>query len=124
MCEENEIKICPWCGKAKPFDQFSPDSRMPDGLYYYCHSCESPRRRNHRQKLLHERNKFLADLKVKLGGCSVCHELFLPCLSFYRFDCKVNLNSLKYGKMEILQEELTHRVLLCANCYCKSVASH
>lgn len=122
-CTTDNVKQCRHCGKYIPTEQFSNDSRMSDGLYYYCKQCEHKTRKRKRENLAHDRDLLIDATKRKLGGCQKCGCDYFPCLFFYRLPGSGNslgkLSNLRYGRLDNLLKELSERTLLCPICYSK-----
>jgi Zn ribbon nucleic-acid-binding protein len=59
---EQEIpgKVCPACHEDKEADQFWADPNRSDGLFYYCISCESNRRKESRRMKREQRERLQA----------------------------------------------------------------
>ena len=59
------VKVCSKCGEAKTHDQFKPDKKSRDGLYFRCSACSAEVRRQHyldnREKLTQRQRQYNAD---------------------------------------------------------------
>ena len=65
-----EFKTCGRCGELKPNEAFTVESSKPNGLSFYCKTCESDRKRESLYGVTPER--FAEILESQNGACALC----------------------------------------------------
>jgi 5-methylcytosine-specific restriction endonuclease McrA len=123
-----KTKVCPRCGRRKPFSAYWKNRVMPDGVQVHCKPCmrlsiNESIRRHPETALISQRNrrdngKMRLRVYLLAHRCVVCGERDPDTLDFHHLKKKrYEVSRMKGHAWKTVLKEIAKCEILCSNCH-------